>query len=244
MKTYQLSRRQFLERSAAAAALLLTPCSWTQSQAAARRTAVDQVALGKTGLKLSRLGFGTGSDSGNIQHALGQEGFNKLIRYAYDQGITYFDCAQNYRTFEWLGGAIKGLPREKLFIQSKLPGQPNQVLAAIDHHRKVFDTDYVDSLLVHCMVKEGWTDQWKRVMDAFDEAKEKKWIRAKGVSCHSLPALRAATTSNWTEVHLVRVNPQGAHMDGENEQVWDNLTHEPAPVLVELKTICAPKAGA
>jgi hypothetical protein len=81
-------------------------------------------------------------------------------------------------------------------------------------------------------------------MDAFDEAKEKKWIRAKGVSCHSLPALRAATSSNWTEVHLVRVNPQGAHMDGENEQVWDNLTHEPAPVLVELKTICAPKAGA
>ena len=204
---------------------------------------MDQVALGKTGIKLSRLGFGTGSNSGDVQHALGQEGFNKLIRYAYDQGITYFDCAQSYKTFEWLGGAIKGLPREKLFIQSKIPGQPEQVLAAIDHHRKVFDTDYVDSLLVHCMVKDGWTDQWKRIMDAFDEAKEKKWIRAKGVSCHSLPALRAATSSNWTEVHLVRVNPQGAHMDGENEEVWDNQTHEPAPVLAELKTMRAKGRG-
>src|ERR1039458_9011907 len=88
------------------------------------------------------------------------------------------------------------------------------VLAAIDHHRKVFDTDYVDSLLIHCMIKNGWTDEWKRIMDAFDEAKEKKWIKAKGVSCHSLPALRAATASNWTEVHLVRVNPQGTHIDG------------------------------
>jgi predicted aldo/keto reductase-like oxidoreductase len=117
------------------------------------------------------------------------------------------------------------------------------VLAAIDHHRKVFDTDYVDSLLVHCMVKDGWTDQWKRIMDAFDEAKEKKWIRAKGVSCHSLPALRAATSSNWTEVHLVRVNPQGAHMDGENEEVWDNQTHESAPVLAELKTMRAKGRG-
>ena len=239
MKTNQLSRRHFLQRSAGA--LLLTSCPWLQ--AAAKRTAVDQVTLGKTGLKLSRLGFGTGSDSGNVQHALGQETFNKLIHHAYDQGITYFDCAQSYRTFEWIKDAIKGLPREKLFIQSKIPDRPEQILAAIDHHRKVFNTDYVDSMLIHCMVTKDWTDEWKRIMDAFDEAKQKKWIRAKGVSCHSLPALRAATASNWTEVHLVRVNPQGAHMDGENEEVWDNQTHEPAPVLAELKTMRAKGRG-
>ena len=87
----------------------------------AKRTAADQVALGKTGLKLSRLGFGAGSNSRKIQKALGQEAFNKLIRYAYDQGITYIDCAQSYATFDWIGGAIKGLPREKLFLQSKVP---------------------------------------------------------------------------------------------------------------------------
>jgi predicted aldo/keto reductase-like oxidoreductase len=244
MKTIDLSRRQFLGRSAGAAgALLLASCPWLHTQAATKRTAVDQVTLGKTGLKLSRLGFGTGSNSGNVQHDLGQEAFNKLIRYAYDQGITYFDCAQSYRTFDWIKGAIKGLPREKLFIQSKVPGKPEEVLAAIDRHRKVFDTDYVDSLLIHCMVKDGWTDEWKRIMDAFDEAKEKKWIRAKGVSCHSLPALRAATASDWTEVHLVRVNPQGAHIDGNNEEVWDNKVHEPEPVLAELKTMRAKGRG-
>ena len=243
MKTNPLSRRQFLERSAGAAgALLLTSCSWHPPQAAARRTAVDQVTLGKTGLKLSRLGFGTGTNSGNVQRDLGQEGFHKLIRYAYDQGITYFDCAQNYRTFEWLGGAIKGLPREKLFIQSKIGGKPDEVLAAIDRHRKVFDTDYVDSLLIHCMVKDGWTDEWKRIMDAFDEAKQKQWIRAKGVSCHSLPALRAATASNWTEVHLVRVNPQAKYIDGMDE-AWDKPGRDLAPVLAELKTMRAQGRG-
>ena len=42
------------------------------------RTAVDQVPLGKTGLKLSRLGFGTGSNSGNVQKGLGQQTFNSL----------------------------------------------------------------------------------------------------------------------------------------------------------------------
>ena len=243
MKTNPLSRRQFLERSAAAAgALLLTSCAGTAPKAAAKRTAVDQVALGKTGLKLSRLGFGTGSNSGNVQYALGQEQFNTLIHYAYDQGITYFDCAQSYRTFEWMKGAIKGLPREKLFLQSKIPGKPEQVLEAIDRHRKVFDTDYVDSMLIHCMVKDRWTDEWKRIMDAFDEAKEKKWILAKGVSCHSLPALRAATASEWTEVHLVRVNPQAKHIDGMKE-TWNQPGLDLSPVLAELKTMRAKNRG-
>ena len=243
MKTNHLSRRQFIERSAAfAGALLLPAVSWGRPQAAAKRTAVDQVALGKTGLKLSRLGFGTGSDSGNVQHALGQENFNNLIRYAYDQGITYFDCAQAYKTFDWIAGAIKGLPREKIFLQSKVPGKPEQVLETIDRHRKVFDTDYVDSLLIHCMVKDQWTDDWKRIMDAFDEAKEKKWIRAKGVSCHSLPALRTATASAWTEVHLVRVNPQASHIDGM-EETWDKSGHDISPVLAELKTMRAKGRG-
>ena len=235
MKTQQLNRRQFLERATlAAGALLAAPAFEFSVQAATKRTAVDQVTLGKTGIKLSRLGMGAGSNSGNVQHALGQAGFNDLVRYAYDQGITYLDCAQSYKTFEWIGGAIKGLPREKIFLQSKISGQPEDVLAAIDRHRKVFDSDYVDSMLIHCMVKDGWTDGYKRMMDGFDEAKEKKWIRAKGVSCHSLPALRDATASPWTDVHLVRVNPQCKHIDGM-EQTWNKTGTELAPVLAELK---------
>jgi predicted aldo/keto reductase-like oxidoreductase len=243
MKTSQFSRRRFIERSATfAGALLLTPAATLSARAAAKRTATDQVALGKTGLKLSRLGFGTGSNSGQVQHALGQESFNRLIRYAYDQGITSFDCAQSYKTFEWIAGAIKGLPREKLFLQSKVSGKPEQVLAAIDHHRKVFNTDYVDSLLIHCMVKDHWTDDYKRIMDAFDEAREKKWIRAKGVSCHSLPALRTAAASAWTEVHLVRVNPQAKHIDGPDES-WDKAGLDLSPVVAELKIMRAKGRG-
>ena len=65
MKTNHLSRRQFLGRSAgAASALLLTTGPWFRAEAATKRTAIDQVALGKTGLKLSRLGFGTPPGAG------------------------------------------------------------------------------------------------------------------------------------------------------------------------------------
>jgi predicted aldo/keto reductase-like oxidoreductase len=245
----QFTRRQFIQTSTLAGAALLTPWAMTGAVAADAsapvRTAVDQVTLGQTGIKLSRLGFGTGSNNGHDQTRLGKAQFIDLIHYAYDQGITYFDTAQTYATFEWIGDAIKGLPREKLFIQSKVPGQPTDVLAAIDHHRKVYQTDYVDSLLVHCMVKGDWTDEWKRVMDGFNEAKEKQWIRAKGVSCHSLPALRSAQASDWPEVHLVRVNPQGKRMDGMAEEVWNNSnpTHDVEPVMAEIKKMHAKGRG-
>src|ERR1041385_3585697 len=143
MKTSRCSRRQFLHHSiTATGALALGAGSALKSSAAtaSRRTATDQVMLGQTGIKISRLGMGTGSNSGQVQAELGREGFNSLVKYAYDQGITYFDCSQTYKTFEWLGGAIKGLPREKLFIQSKIPGQPENIVQVIDHHRKVNDT--------------------------------------------------------------------------------------------------------
>jgi predicted aldo/keto reductase-like oxidoreductase len=93
------------------------------------------------------------------------------------------------------------------------------------------------------MTRDTWTDQWKRVMDAFNEAKEKKWVRAKGVSCHSLPALRAATASDWTEVHLVRVNPQGSHTDGEVADWSGGIHHDISPVMQEIKTTHAKGRG-
>jgi len=243
MNNPRFSRRQFLQSSLTATGALVLGSGALAD--AGKRTATDQVTLGNTGIKLSRLGMGTGSSSGQVQLDLGREGFNSLIKYAHDQGITYFDCAQNYKTFEWVGGAIKGLPREKLFIQSKVWGQPADVLGVIDHHRKVYDTDYVDSMLVHCMVKHDWTDQWKRIMDGFDQAKSKGWIRSKGVSCHSLPALRAATDTPWVEVHLVRVNPQGRRVDGEEEVIWPSPDpgHPVAPVVKQIREMRAKGRG-
>src|SRR5689334_21761650 len=105
MNTKCVSRRQFLESSLAATSALVLGSTVVEPALAqaAKRTAVDQVTLGKTGIKLSRLGMGTGSNSSQVQWELGREGFVRLVRYAYDQGITYFDCAETYKTFDWLG---------------------------------------------------------------------------------------------------------------------------------------------
>ena len=92
------------------------------------------------------------------------------------------------------------------------------------------------------MVKDGWTEQMKRVMEGFEDAKAKKWIRTKGVSCHSLPALRTAAVSDWTEVHLVRVNPQASHIDGP-EETWNKSGTDINPVVEQLKAMHAKGHG-
>jgi hypothetical protein len=246
MSRREITRRQFIKSTAALAGGAFLSCHAQQvSEQKLKRTAVDQVTLGGTGLKLSRLGIGTGSKGGSIQRSLGPEGFHRLIRYAYDQGITYIDTADAYKTHELVGQAIKGLPREKLFIQSKMPGTPEQPLEVLERYRKELNTDYIDSLLVHCGFTRNWDEQRKRLLDAFEQAKQTKIIRAHGVSCHSLPALTRAAQLDWVDVHLVRINPQGAHIDTPVEQ-WDaesDASDVPA-VLEQLKIIRKKNHGA
>jgi uncharacterized cupredoxin-like copper-binding protein len=80
-----VTRRQFIQTSTAlAGAAMLSPWALTDARAAADtsatvRTATDQVTLGKTGLKLSRLGFGAGSNNGHVQLADGKAAFVDLI---------------------------------------------------------------------------------------------------------------------------------------------------------------------
>ena len=240
MNLKSASRREFLQCSAAiaGAALAAPAVALGAATAPGRRLASDQVPLGKTGLSLSRLGFGAGSNSGKVQRDLGHEAFNDLIRYAYDQGITYFDTAQGYQTHTWIREAVKGLPREKLFIQSKISNAGEDPLKTIDRFRQELGTDYIDSLLVHCATTARWDDERKRVLDAVAEAREKKWVRAQGVSCHSLPALKRSADGAWVQVHLVRLNPQGAWVDTPAE-TWNaksNESHVPA-VLEQLKVM-------
>src|SRR5262252_10351893 len=102
------SRREFLAASLGAAAL--APFAAAQTN---KRLATDWVTLGRSGVKVTRLAFGTGSFSGQVQRDLGQEGFTKLVRYAYDRGIRFFETAESYGNMHaMLGVALKGIPRD------------------------------------------------------------------------------------------------------------------------------------
>lgn len=188
------------------------------------RTATDLVPLGHEGPLICRLGMGTGTDGGAVQRALGSDGFSRLVRYAYDRGITFIDTADMYETHTLVRDAVKGLPREKLWIQTKMrwdaPSPPERPLEVLHRFLDELGMDYVDSLLIHCTLTADWPERLKPMRDAFSEAKAQGLIRMHGVSCHGLPSLRAATHLDWIDVQLARVNPQGRHVDGL-DGTWD-----------------------
>lgn len=240
MNGKEMTRRQFIQGTVALSGSILLASSGEKRTL----SAADQVILGKTGLKLSRLGFGTGTLGGSVQRNLGSDGFNRLLRYAYDQGITYIDTAQNYQTHAMIREAIKGIPRENLFIQSKMPGIPEKPLEAIDRYRSELGVDYIDSLLTHGVRNSEWEGERKRVLDALEEAKAKKIILSHGASYHSLPALKKGAGLDWTDVCLVRINHQGVNMDTENidASAKSNSSHVPA-VVEQIKLMHAKNKG-
>ena len=80
---------------------------------------MDRVTLGKVGLQVSRLGIGTGTNGWNHesdQTRLGFENCVDLLRYAYDQGITFWDTADQYGSHPNLGAAFRTIDRSSVVI--------------------------------------------------------------------------------------------------------------------------------
>jgi aryl-alcohol dehydrogenase-like predicted oxidoreductase len=185
---------------------------------------LQKITLGKTGIKTTLIGMGTGfsgyNRSSNITRA-GKGVAESLIRYAYEKGIRYFDCADSYGTHPYTKEALKGIPRESYTIGTKIwVGQGGIPEAerpdadiVVDRFRKELDSDYIDLVQIHCMTSHDWTVQEKHQMDILNDLKAKKIIRAHGVSVHSLEAMEAAAESSWVDVIHVRINPFGEAMD-------------------------------
>lgn len=217
------SRRDFLKTTVAAGVAAGTGSLPVQ---AARRSATDWVTLGNSGVKVTRLAFGTGTFGGRIQRDLGQEEFTRLVRHAYDRGIRFFETADAYREMPGrLGVALKGIPRDSYKLMTKFRWRnPENALGTIDRFRKELNSDYFDILLIHCVRTLQWPQELARLRDDFSEAKRRKIILAHGASCHGLLPLRAFPGNKWLDVALLRVNHDGTRMDtieGESKNKGD-----------------------
>jgi predicted aldo/keto reductase-like oxidoreductase len=209
------SRRNFLKTSLAAGALASVHGLPLLAQP---RKATDWVTLGGSDTKVTRLAFGTGSMSGQVQRDLGQEGFNRLVRYSYDNGIRFFETAESYGDMHrMLGIALQGLPRESYRLMSKVTTRGGvDPHTKFDELRKLAKTDYFDIMLLHWQHTGDWPHETLRWQDGINEAQEKKVIITRGVSVHGLPALRQVPKAPWLEVAMIRVNHKGTRMDAED----------------------------
>ncbi len=240
-----IGRREFIQRTVIGTGIAAAGL-WTTQRALAAvpqtaTVATAQVSLGNTGIRMSRLGVGTGTIGGGRQSnqtRLGLEAFSGLMQHAFERGITYFDAADSYGSHTFIRDALKQIPRERVTILSKVGGRSRDGAEKdIERFLKELGTDYIDILLLHCMTQSDWPERTASKMDALSAAKEKKVVRAVGVSCHSVEALEAAAESPWVDVVLARINHDGEKMDDKPDVVAPVLrkVHDAGKALLGMK---------
>jgi 1-deoxyxylulose-5-phosphate synthase len=209
------SRRDFLKTGLAAGALATTG---TLSLKAEPQTATDWVTLGKTNVKVTRLAFGTGSFSGQVQRDLGQEQFTRLVRHAHERGVRFFETAESYHGMhEMLGIALQGIPRDSYRLMTKVTTHDGvDPQDKIDQLRRAAKTEYFDIVLLHWQHSPTWPTDSLKWQDGISEAQAKQAVLSHGASVHGLPALRRVPDMKWLDVAMIRMNHKGVRMDAED----------------------------
>jgi aryl-alcohol dehydrogenase-like predicted oxidoreductase len=235
----RIQRREFVKRSALSLGGILAgvPLATAAESKPAFFDPYETVGLGQTKLKLSRFCLGTGMSGNNRQSnhtRMGKQKLEALLQGGYDRGIRVFDLADLYGTHPYLLPALKGIPRDKYAIITKVWLHPGGLQeserpgaeVAVNRFLKEIGTDYLDLVLLHCMSSPKWPEEQRQHMDGLARLKDKGIIRAHGVSCHSIAALEAAAAEPWVDSVHARINPYGMSMDDKPEKV--------VPVLKKL----------
>jgi len=219
----QCTRRHFLASTLSGAGVLLTVPALSERLCGAPVSASfhgsDLVPLGRTGIKVSRLAQGTGfnGDRRSSEHTRqGKDTFDRLMRHSLDAGIRFIDMADLYGSHPFVKDVVKGLPREKLVLLTKIwPRKEDWVTPSggakeeIDRFRQELGVEMVDVCLIHCMLNDKWPTEFERIREGLSELKQKGVVRAVGVSCHDFGALKVAAAHPWVDVIFARINHKG-----------------------------------
>lgn len=240
--TPPLKRRDFLATAAAAAVLPTVSRAAARPRNAPPESATAKVKLGDTGIEMSLLGMGTGSvgtNQSSNQTKLGVKEFTRLVRHALDQGVRWFDVADQYGSHTYLRAALEGVPRDQYVIQTKT--HATDAVTAKTHLERYcmeLGVEYIDILLLHCMQSTDWPEKNAGAMEYMAKAKGEGLIRAHGTSCHGMDPLRTSAKHPFVEVDLARINPEGAIMDDQNpDEVASQLQemHEAGKGVLGMK---------
>jgi uncharacterized protein len=209
----KLNRRGFLKSGIAGAAgvIAISPILASE-QSAVKEKEILYRTLGRTGIKVSVLGFGAGN-ANNLA----------LFKAALDNGVNFFDtanCYQNGNNEVLLGNVFKGLPRKSFVIQTKVlldgmtpEGKPT-VKTTAEGFLKNFSAslsklrlDYTDILLIH-NIWEPEVLEYKPILGALRKLKKQGKTKFIGFSVHkNMPALiNAAASSDIWDVILTSYN--------------------------------------
>ena len=152
---------------------------------------MDTTRLGRTELRVTRTGFGVLP----LQRTERTEA-TRILRRAYDAGITFYDTARAYTDSESKIGAALSDVRDRIVIATKT-GAPTRerVIQDIETSLRELRTDYVDILQLHNPAPLPTPDDPQSAYATLRELKQQGKIRFIGVTSHSLDRAQAALAS-------------------------------------------------
>ena len=157
---------------------------------------MKRVILGDSGIEVSRLAIGTGTNG--WQHASdqtrkGKTWLSDVFVAGLDYGVTFWDLADQYGSHPNAAAALKRVDRSDVQIMTKSTSSGyDECKSDIERFYSELGTDCLDIVLMHCVTAKDWNKGRKGAMQALSEAKAQGKIGAVGVSCHSLQALKTA----------------------------------------------------
>ena len=121
---------------------------------------MEYVDFGCTGLKVSRLSFGTGTHGWggrSEQTALGVDGLADLLRLAYDCGVNFWEAADGYGSHPHVAKALQGIPRENVVVATKTTSRSaGAVTRDVERFLRELNTDVLDIVLLHYLTERDW----------------------------------------------------------------------------------------
>ena len=194
-----MKRREFLKNVTAAAVASTSRLNASPAKPIARRT------LGKTGEKLSIIGFGgivvMNEDTGAASN---------IVAEAVDRGVNYFDVAPSYGNAQERLGAALAPYRNKCFLACKTDGRmKDDSRADLEQSLKLLKTDHLDLYQFHALTKMADLDKVLGpggAIETFEAAKKEGKIRFIGFSVHSVETALAALDRYNFDTVLFPVN--------------------------------------
>ena len=179
---------------------------------------IEHAPLGKSGLTVSRLSFGTLTISPMQKHFTPERGA-ELILYAAEKGVNLFDTAQLYETYAPLRLALKKRP-DLLVSTKSYAWDRESAQAAFDDARRQLDMDVIPIFLTHEQEDMLTLKGHREAFDFYLEQKAKGYIRAVGFSTHRVAAVSYAPRYPGVDVIHPLINLTGVGIgDGTREEM-------------------------
>jgi aryl-alcohol dehydrogenase-like predicted oxidoreductase len=210
---------------------------------------VPTAPLGSTGMRVSKLGFGT-YDFGIPELKISPEQGGRILSESFKLGVNFWDTSEDYGSHPHVASALKFVPRKDVVISTKTNAKNGEeATKGLKTSLKELDTDYIDVFLLH-YVKSDWIDGCQQALKQLSDFKTTGAAKAIGLSTHSVTVARKAREFKELDVILAicckadqaiigRFHEHIPLEDGSIEEMLQTLksTHDRGKGVIAMKVL-------